>query len=792
MAFFYLDIHWVLFQFRKRLWVILGGSSYHACHGSLYLSGGIDFKVLSTYTRFLFNETGIHMKPSKQLKAVLEIVKSLPNASTELNIMHLLYGCLLDSEVEEYFNENSIISADELCLDIIHHPGFQDSENSPELIRRVLEAAACQSSFVEEPSVSCWALMAVLYNFNDEMGGILDETGLTSSHFVRISPANSNGIVNYFHNMDADDDMNVDEEKLATMSDKKNPVNNYLVKMNTPEYLGDKSPVIGRDDVIDDAIMTFCRRNKNNVLLVGHPGVGKSAIGHELARRIMSGNVPDKFKNCDIYSVDMGELIAGSYMRGMLEERIAMIGKKLKGTNSVLFIDDIHTAVGSGRSSQQSEISGLLRSLLDNNDTKIMAITSWDAYRKYIETDSIIGHRFNRIVVNEPKLSDVKDIIFGIRENFEEYFSVNIDDAALLSSINATDKYLKDVRLPGKAVEVIDMACSRAILDGRCEITSDDIAREVSVLSNVAYETIISTNQNIVCSMREKLKKAIIGQDEAIDLVVNKIAVSTCGLNDDNKPVASFVFRGTTGCGKTEMAKQISKSMDIPLFRFDMSEYQERHTLTKLIGSPVGYSGYEQNPGTLITAIRENPNCVILLDEIEKGHPDIVTVMLQIMDNAMITSSSGIGVDCQGVVLIMTTNLDAESSSKNRIGFGESSKAVQSDVEFNKFFSPEFRNRLDAIITFSQLSKQAIHDITVKFLDELSDKVEKLGSEFYYDDNVVEVLMSLGYDEKMGARPMKRVIEQQLKLPISIILSDKEDQTSIIVAKVVHGEIVVS
>ena len=724
------------------------------------------------------------MKPSKELKNVLKSAYSIARENdAALTIGGILLSLLEnDNDVQSIFSEHSKIDTFEV-YDILDEC-YESLASSPQMVHDVLTLAACQSTFLEEREVSTMSVMYALTHFDDELANIFEKTGLQPSLFINVDKRKAEGIANYYPGSKNG------KSEAPTESAIPRDVGKYVTKMNCEEYLADHTTLVGRENELNDIVMSLCRRNKNNVLLVGHRGVGKSSLGVGLASRIKAGDVPEKFKSYDMYKIDIHELVAGSCMRGMLEERFASINKAFSGLNAILFIDDIHTAIGNGRSGQQSEISASIKQLLDNNSITVLATTTWDSYRKSIEDDSNIGNRFNRVVIEEPSAIETVAIVTGIKRSFEEHYDISIENSVIDSVIDYTTRFMKDRKLPGKAFEVIDMAGSRAMLEGRDVITDHDVAKEVSVLANISVETIITPRYDIPSSLRENLKKVIIGQDAAIDVVVDRLAISICGLNDDNKPMGSFIFRGTTGCGKTELAKQISKSMDIPLFRIDMSEYQEPYSVTKLIGTPVGYTGYEQNAGILVTSIIENPNCVILLDEVEKGHPDVMTILLQLMDNAKITSSAGADVDCQGVILIMTTNLDAEQSSKSKIGFGESAKPTQSDAEFNKFFAPEFRNRLDAIVTFEPISNDAASKIAIKFIEELKSKLQTKGFTMDYDDALVEYITEVGFDEKMGARPMKRAINKYLKLPISSRILAPEVSDGIKVS-VECGEVVI-
>ena len=529
--------------------------------------------------------------------------------------------------------------------------------------------------------------------------------------------------------------------------------------------------MIGRDKELEQVALVLARRNKNNILLVGAPGVGKTAILEGLALNIVSGDVPAFIQDSTVYSLDIGAMIAGSKYRGDFEERFKQVVAALESKgNAILFIDEAHMINGAGSGSQgnATDLANMLKPALSKGTIKVIASTTWDEYRKYFEKDRALTRRFQRVAVDEPTPAMTVDIIKGLRKYYEEHHKVEITDEAIDTAVHLSVKYLTDRQLPDKAIDLIDLACARHHIKDS-EVRVVDVAEVQYELAQVAHlpeESVKETESDALINLEANLKSAVFGQDEAIDMIVDKILIAQSGLKDDNKPIGSFVFRGTTGCGKSETAKQLAKSLGIPLIRFDMSEYQEKHSVSKLIGSPPGYVGFESDAGQLITKIQENPHCVLLLDEIEKGHQDVMSILLQLMDNACVTGSNGKVADCKNVVLIMTTNLDAASSDRTAIGFAATEQKYE-DKEFKRFFTPEFRNRLDGVVTFNRLSKEVMVKVVNKFLDELRSKIADKKIELVFSDAAIEHLVDKGFDPKMGARPLHRVVEQEIKRPLS-------------------------
>ena len=508
------------------------------------------------------------------------------------------------------------------------------------------------------------------------------------------------------------------------------------------------------------------RRSKNNVILVGDPGVGKTAIAEGLAYNIVKGAVPDFLKDYTVFNLDISAMLAGSKYRGDFEERFKAVLKGLsKKGKTVLFIDEAHMISGAGSASNSAnDLANMMKPALSKGNIKVVASTTWEEYRKHFEKDRALMRRFQRITVDEPTTEVTLQILKGIKKYYEQHHNVKIKDDALNAAIKLSVKYQADKKLPDKAIDLIDLACSRFNLklsDDRV-VGENEIQFELSKIVNIPEEQVAETESQNLATLQDKLSADVFGQDLAVQEVVDKIMVAQAGLKPENKPIGSFVFMGPTGCGKTETAKALAKNLGVKLLRFDMSEYQEKHSISKLIGSPPGYVGFEENAGLLITQVQENPNAVLLFDEVEKSHPDVSTVLLQMMDNGFITGSNGKRADCRQLILILTTNAGAQAAEKNQIGFGQQEKEY-SDKELNKFFTPEFRNRLDGIITFNKLGKETMTKVVNKFLDEVREQVKEKGIKIKADKDAITWLINKGFDPKMGARPLHRVIDKEIK-----------------------------
>jgi len=540
----------------------------------------------------------------------------------------------------------------------------------------------------------------------------------------------------------------------------------FTTNLNEAVKKNKVDPVIGRIDELENIALAMGRRSKNNVILVGDPGVGKTAIAEGLAYNIVKGAVPDFLKEYTVFNLDISAMLAGSKYRGDFEERFKMVLKALtKKGKTILFIDEAHMISGAGSASNSAnDLANMMKPALSKGNIKVVASTTWEEYRKHFEKDRALMRRFQRITVDEPTVEVTLQILKGIKKYYEGFHNVKIKDDALQAAIKLSVKYQTDKKLPDKAIDLIDLACSRfnlKLADERV-ITEREIQYELAKVVQMPEEVISEQESDNLATLQTKLQDEVFGQDLAVQEVVDKIMVAQAGLKSENKPIGSFVFMGPTGCGKTETAKSLAKHLGTKLLRFDMSEYQEKHSISKLIGSPPGYVGFEENAGLLITQIQENPNAVLLFDEVEKSHPDVSTVLLQMMDNGFITGSNGKRADCRNLILILTTNAGAADAEKNVIGFGTQEKDY-SDKDLKKFFTPEFRNRLDGIVTFNKLSKPTMVKIVNKLIDQLKEQVKEKAIRITIDKDAIDWLIEKGFDAKMGARPLQRVIDKDIK-----------------------------
>jgi len=551
----------------------------------------------------------------------------------------------------------------------------------------------------------------------------------------------------------------------------------YCENLNQKYFDKKIDPVIGREQETEDLKQILARRNKNNVLIVGDPGVGKTAVVEGLARRIAKNkdDVPEYLKDHIVWSLDVNSLIAGSKFRGDFEERLKLIVNALdqKG-KSILFIDEAHMIVGAGATGQGNnmDMANMLKPALLKGTIKVLASTTWEEYRKYFEKDRALMRRFQRLQVGEPSKETAVKILKGVKQYYEKFHNCTITDEACEDAVDYSTKFIADKKLPDKAIDVIDVACARlrlnAVKDGK--IDHDEIIHEISVMTGISIEQLSQKQASNLKTLEEKMKLQVYGQDKAINTITDKILVARAGLKSLTKPVGSFLFLGPTGCGKTETARQLAKTLGVELIRFDMSEYQEKHSIAKLIGSPPGYVGYEDSNmggGMFINEVEKNPHAVVLFDEIEKAHRDVSNMLLQVMDYGTVTGSNGKKADCRNITLIMTSNLGAEENERNNIGFGKSERSGEDDKALKKFFPPEFRNRLDAVIKFDKLGKDTMKSVVKKFLQELNTMTMEKDVEVNATDDAIELLMTKGFDAKLGARPLQRVIDDEIKKPLS-------------------------
>jgi len=574
------------------------------------------------------------------------------------------------------------------------------------------------------------------------------------------------------HVVDESSAEQADEESSSADGQGKSPLEAYATNVNSLAKEGRIDPLIGREQEIERAVQILCRRRKNNPLLVGEPGVGKTAVAEGLAKLIVDGEVPSAIADCTIYALDLGALLAGTKYRGDFEKRFkALLSELKRRDNTILFIDEIHTIIGAGAASGGvMDASNLLKPLLASGDIKCMGSTTYQEYRGVFEKDRALSRRFQKIDIIEPSVEDTYHILKGLKERFEIHHEIKYRDNALRAAAELAGRYINDRHLPDKAIDVIDEAGAFQRLQPTAKrkkvITTADIEKVVSQIARIPPKNVSTSDKEALKNLERDLKMVVFGQDEAIGALSSAIKLSRAGLNAPEKPVGSFLFAGPTGVGKTEVARQLARVMGVDLVRFDMSEYMERHTVSRLIGAPPGYVGFDQG-GLLTEEICKKPHCVLLLDEIEKAHPDVFNLLLQVMDHGSLTDNNGRKADFRHVILIMTTNEGAEVISRSTMGFRDQDHSTDGMAAINKLFAPEFRNRLDGVIQFKSLPLEVIYNVVDKVLTELQAQLDEKKVHLNVDEKAREWLAKKGYDPAMGARPMARLVQDMLKKPLA-------------------------
>jgi len=669
------------------------------------------------------------------------------------------------------------VEVDELLRDLYDYIGRQDH-----LVKSDIENLTPLRTHALE-RVFNRAFTQVLFGAREEMLpidlflSISQEPNSHAAYFLLKWGINRKQLVDFFTH-EHPDRLNKPNKKDANSNKKEYAdkiLAEYCTDLNQQVKDGKIDPVIGRAVELEEIAQVLARRNKSNVLMIGDPGVGKTAIAEGLAHKIVNGEVPEYLKPYTVYNLEIGSLLAGSKYRGEFEEKLkdVLSALNIKG-NTILFIDEAHQMQGAGAGGSSSvDFANMLKPALAKGNIKVIASTTFEEYTQSFEKDRALMRRFYKLNIDEPTPTVAKDILYGLRQHFEKFHSGVISDEALDAAVDLSVRYQTDKRLPDKAIDLIDMSCARLkIKNPDFIITKLDIVDTIAKATKIPRENLLSekATENLI-TLESTIKDKLYGQDTAVDEVLEKIYVAKAGMKSHNKPVGNFLFLGPTGTGKTEFAKLLSDNLSMKLLRYDMSEYQEKHSMAKLIGAPPGYVGYEDGNlggGLLISDVERNPHSIILLDEIEKAHPDISNLLLQIMDEGFITGSNGKKADCRNAILILTSNLGSADGEQNAIGFGRSlTKEGTDDEAAKKFFKPEFRNRLDAVIKFNKLDKISMKKIVVKFLNELNDLLAEKNIVVRSTEPLVDHLTEVGFDPAMGARPLSRKINELIKVPLS-------------------------
>jgi ATP-dependent Clp protease ATP-binding subunit ClpA len=570
----------------------------------------------------------------------------------------------------------------------------------------------------------------------------------------------------------------------------------FATNLNEEAKAGRIDPLVGRDEEVERAVQILCRRRKNNPLLVGESGVGKTAIAEGLAKRIVDAKVPEVVAESTIYSLDLGALVAGTKYRGDFEKRFkAVLGELKKQEGSILFIDEIHTIIGAGAASGGvMDASNLLKPLLTSGQIRCMGSTTYQEYRGIFDKDRALSRRFQKIDVIEPDVDDTYKILKGLKSRFEDHYNLRYTDKALRTASELAARYINDRFMPDKAIDVIDEAGAAQQLQPasrrKKSIGVADVEQVVAKIARIPSSQVTASDKASLRDLDANLKMAVFGQDEAIEQLATAIKLSRAGLKSGEKPIGSFLFAGPTGVGKTEVCKQLAHTMGVELLRYDMSEYMERHTVSRLIGAPPGYVGFDQG-GLLTEAVTKHPHSIVLLDEIEKAHPEVFNLLLQVMDHGTLTDNNGRKADFRNVVLVMTTNAGAQEMNRASIGFAEQDNSTDGMEVIKRMFTPEFRNRLDAIVQFSALSVEVVKTVVDKFLTELQAQLDEKRVTLEVDDEAREWLAREGYDEKMGARPMQRLIQEKIKRQLAedLLFGDLANGGGVVRVSVDAGEL---
>ena len=724
------------------------------------------------------------LEPNSDLEAIFEraVKLAIKNKHEYITLEHFLYSLIIDTKFEQVLgdfgadltslkeNLEQFIAED--LKDIV----VEELDSKPrktQSMERMLNRAFTQVLFAGRSTIEP----------RDCFLSLFSEKKSHAAHFMRQAKIDKDAFLDYTNQNAVVDAETITEEAGSAQLEK--IIVQFCTNLNNKVKQKKIDPVIGREKEIDDILLVLARRTKSNVMMVGEPGVGKTAIAEGLARKIVEGAVPKYLKDHTIYNLDISAMIAGSKYRGDFEERLKMVLNALeKKKNSIIFIDEAHMMSGAGAvGGSSNDMSNMLKPALTKGTLKVIASTTWEEYRKHFEKDRALMRRFQRVVIDEPTEAMAIKIIKGLKKYYEKHHQVKITNQAIIDSVKYSVKYLTDKHLPDKAIDIIDCACARfKVRDEEGGVVDhDEIMFEIAKQANLPVEQIAAKENNNLKNLDKNMHGKVFGQDKAIDILLDKIFIAQAGLKSHNKPVGNFLFTGPTGCGKTETAKVLAESMGVQLVRFDMSEFQEQHSVAKFIGAPPGYVGFEDNAGQLVTKLQEHPNCILLLDEIEKAHPSVSNVLLGLMDNGVVTGSNGKKADGRNAIIIMTSNLGAADNEKNGVGFGSLERDGDATGAINSYFKPEFRNRLDGIIQFGKLEQTTMIKIVKKFIDELNAQIKEKNVHVKPTAEAVALLIKKGFNKKMGARPLARAIDEHIKRPLS-----KE----ILFGKLVNGGIV--
>ena len=719
------------------------------------------------------------IEPSKHLQDIFENSISLARGLSHeyITIEHIVYSMINDKEtyalLEGFGADAAFIKTnlDHYLKNSLNDIKTDEKNHRPKKtnsVERVLNRCFTQVLFSGRQRMEVAdVIISVLSEKNSFGFYFLQKGGVTKERFVK-----------YFQeNLAQVESVDVESEvKQVTNSQLDRILNQFCTNLSLRAKQRKIDPVIGRDEEIEKIQLVLARRNKSNVLMVGDPGVGKTAIAEGIARKIHEKKVPKFIQDHQVYTLDISAMLAGSKYRGDFEERVkAVLAALEKKGKIILFIDEAHMMNGAGAANGGSnDMANMLKPMLTKGVIKLIASTTWEEYRKHFENDRALMRRFQRVTIEEPTAEMAVKILKGLKKYYEQHHNVKISDAAIEQAVKLSVKYMADKKLPDKAIDIIDCASARYKLKddddmaGVAQIVDiEQVTYELSKMINMPLETVAQKESKNLSDLDSQMKGVVYGQDKAVETLLDKIFVSQAGMKAPNKPIGSFLFSGPTGTGKTETAKQLSDKMAMQLVRFDMGEYQEKHSVARLIGAPPGYVGYEDNAGQLITKLQETPNCILLLDEVEKAHPDVMNILLAFMDNGFVTGSNGKQADGRNSILIMTSNLGAADNERNSIGFGNLERDDEDDKAIKKFFAPEFRNRLDAVIKFSKLDSKVVDQIVKKFVNDLNAQLKDKGIEIVLSAKAVKHLAERGYDAKMGARPLARLIDNEIKSPLS-------------------------